>query len=51
VLQQVSQSRRLLVVGNHGRRRIARFLLGSVSHAVVLAVTGPTVVVQAADER
>jgi nucleotide-binding universal stress UspA family protein len=52
VLQQVSQSRRLLVVGNHGRRRIARFLLGSVSRAVVLGVTGPTVVVvQAPHER
>jgi nucleotide-binding universal stress UspA family protein len=51
VLLQVSQSRRLLVVGNHGRRRVARFLLGSVSRAVVMAVTAPTVVVQATDER
>ncbi|WP_255364204.1 universal stress protein [Frigoribacterium sp. MCBA15_019] len=51
VLQQASRSRRLLVVGNHGRRRIARFLLGSVSHAIVLDVAGPTVVVKAPDAR
>jgi nucleotide-binding universal stress UspA family protein len=51
VLQQVSSSRRLLVVGNHGRSRIARFLLGSVSRAVVQAAAGPTIVVQAADGR
>jgi nucleotide-binding universal stress UspA family protein len=51
VLQQVSSSRRLLVVGNHGRSRIARVLLGAVSRAVVQAAAGPTVVVQAADGR
>lgn len=35
----------LLVVGNHGLRGIQRFLLGSVSHTVVLNLEGPTVVV------
>lgn len=46
VLLDAARFHRLLVVGNHGRRQIARYLLGSVSHATVLAVAGPTVVVR-----
>ncbi|MDH6235733.1 universal stress protein [Cryobacterium sp. CG_9.6] len=38
----------LLVVGNHGVHGIKRFLLGSVSHSLVLNIQSPTVVVNAA---
>lgn len=50
VLLDAARFHRLLVVGNHGRRHIARFLLGSVSHATVLADAGPTVVIRRADD-
>lgn len=36
----------LLVIGNHGLRGIPRFLLGSVSHTVVLNIVSPTIVVR-----
>lgn len=36
----------LLVVGNHGLSGVSRFLLGSVSHTVVLNIVSPTVVVR-----
>jgi len=36
----------LLVVGNHGRSGVSRFLLGSVSHTVVLNIVSPTIVVR-----
>jgi nucleotide-binding universal stress UspA family protein len=50
VLLEAAAGRRCLVVGDHGRRRIGRFLLGSVSHAVLLAGDGPVVVVRAGGE-
>jgi len=36
----------LLVVGNHGLSGVSRFLLGSVSHTVVLNIVSPTIVVR-----
>lgn len=45
-LLNAAENAALLVVGNHGRRRISRLLLGSVSHSVVLNLQGPTVVVR-----
>ncbi|TAJ46788.1 MAG: universal stress protein [Herbiconiux sp.] len=36
----------LLVVGSHGRRGLSRFLLGSVSHDVLVHATTPTLVIR-----
>jgi nucleotide-binding universal stress UspA family protein len=36
----------LVVVASHGRKGVARFLLGSVSHSIVHQVTCPTLVVR-----
>ena len=46
-LLQTSGAASLLVVGNHGLRGIRKLLLGSVSHAVLLGLQSPTVVVPA----
>ncbi len=46
VLLDAGGDARMLVVGNHGRRRIARFLLGSVSRIAVMALVSATVVVR-----
>ncbi len=39
----------LLVVGSHGRRGLSRFLLGSVSHDVLVHATSPTLVIRVKD--
>ncbi|WP_306895811.1 universal stress protein [Agromyces albus] len=36
----------LLVVGSHGRNWVGRFLIGSVSHDVLVSMTSPTIVVR-----
>ena len=46
VLVRAARDASLLVVGNHGYRGLKRVLLGSVSHAVVLNVEIPTIVVR-----
>jgi nucleotide-binding universal stress UspA family protein len=46
VLLDAGRDARMLVVGNHGRRRIARFLLGSVSRIAVMTLVSATVVVR-----
>jgi len=47
VLVEASEGATLLIVGNHGARGITRFLLGSVSHSVILNAVSPVVVVRA----
>ena len=47
-LLEASREATLLVVGNHGVHGLKRFLLGSVSHSLVLNIQVPTVVVNAA---
>jgi len=47
-LLEAARGAALLVVGNHGVHGIKRFLLGSVSHSLVLNIQSPTVVVNAA---
>jgi len=47
-LLEASRGASLLVVGNHGVHGLKRFLLGSVSHSLVLNIQVPTVVVNAA---
>lgn len=44
-LLDAARSAALLVVGNHGMHGVKRLLLGSVSHAVVLNIQSPTVVI------
>lgn len=39
----------LLVVGSHGRRGLSRFLLGSVSHDVLVHASSPTLVIRVKD--
>jgi nucleotide-binding universal stress UspA family protein len=46
VIEQEAQSMDLVVVTSHGRKGISRFLLGSVSHAVVQHVTCPVLVLR-----
>ncbi|MCS5723514.1 universal stress protein [Herbiconiux sp. CPCC 203407] len=41
----------LLVVGSHGRRGLSRFLLGSVSHDVLIHAPCPVLVLRVADAR
>ncbi|HEY8721852.1 universal stress protein [Pengzhenrongella sp.] len=45
-LLEAAKSARLLVVGSRGREGVARMLLGSVSHTVVLHATCPVLVVR-----
>lgn len=45
VLQNASRLAGLIVVGSHGYHGITRMLLGSVSHSLLLGLSGPTVVV------
>ncbi len=49
VLVEAGATARLVVVGSRGRTGIARVLLGSVSHTVLLNATGPVVVVRAGE--
>jgi len=49
-LLEAARGSALLVVGNHGVHGIKRFLLGSVSHSLVLNIQSPTVVVNAATQ-
>lgn len=46
VIEQEARGRDLVVVASHGRRGISRFLLGSVSHAVVHHITCPILVLR-----
>lgn len=46
VIEQEAKDADLVVVTSHGRRGISRFLLGSVSHAVVHHVTCPILVLR-----
>jgi len=46
-LLQSSRTANLLVLGNHGLHGIRRLLLGSVSHAAILGLQSPTVIVPA----
>lgn len=46
VIEQEAQSVDLVVVTSHGRKGLSRFLLGSVSHAVVHHVTCPVLVLR-----
>ncbi|TDW30494.1 universal stress protein [Cryobacterium psychrophilum] len=46
-LRDAARGASLLVVGNHGVHGLKRFLLGSVSHSLVLNIQSPTVVVNA----
>ncbi|AMM22701.1 hypothetical protein AX769_21500 (plasmid) [Frondihabitans sp. PAMC 28766] len=50
VLLKEAHESRMLVIGNNGRRTVARFLLGSVSTAVLHGAERPTVVVKVADD-
>ena len=46
VIEQEAKSMDLVVVTSHGRKGISRFLIGSVSHAVVHHVTCPVLVLR-----
>jgi nucleotide-binding universal stress UspA family protein len=46
VIEQEAKGMDLVVVTSHGRKGISRFLLGSVSHAVVHHVTCPVLVLR-----
>jgi nucleotide-binding universal stress UspA family protein len=41
----------LLVIGSHGRHGLSRFLLGSVSHDVIVHAPCPVMVLRIADRR
>jgi nucleotide-binding universal stress UspA family protein len=45
-IAQAAKDAQLLVIGSHGRRGMERFLLGSVSHAVLHHVRCPVLVVR-----
>jgi len=46
VISDVSKDFDLVVVGSHGREGLDRFLLGSVSHAIVHHVDCPVLVIR-----
>ncbi|GAA0991832.1 universal stress protein [Subtercola frigoramans] len=46
-LLQASTTARMLVVGNHSLRPLERFFIGSVSHAVIVGLRSPVLVVPA----
>ncbi|QWT24867.1 universal stress protein [Subtercola sp. PAMC28395] len=46
-LLQASATARMLVVGNHSLRPLERFFIGSVSHAVIVGLRSPVLVVPA----
>jgi nucleotide-binding universal stress UspA family protein len=46
MVAQQAKAMDLVVVASHGRKGVARFLLGSVSHSIVHQVTCPTLVVR-----
>jgi nucleotide-binding universal stress UspA family protein len=46
VVEEMAHNTDLVVVASHGRKGLARFLLGSVSHAIVHHVTCPVLVVR-----
>ncbi|WP_448002103.1 universal stress protein [Agromyces bauzanensis] len=45
VLQRVAEGAALLVVGSHGGGTVARFLLGSVSHELLVSLPAPLMIV------
>jgi nucleotide-binding universal stress UspA family protein len=47
-LVHAAKDARLLVLGSHGRRGVSRFLLGSVSHDVLLHAPAPVIVLRVA---
>ncbi|SDK97142.1 universal stress protein [Cryobacterium sp. Sr8] len=49
-LLEASRGAAVLVVGNHGLHGVERLLLGSVSHALVLNIVSPTIVISAPPE-
>jgi nucleotide-binding universal stress UspA family protein len=46
VISEFSKDFDLVVVGSHGREGVDRFLLGSVSHAIVHHVACPVLVIR-----
>jgi nucleotide-binding universal stress UspA family protein len=46
MVEEQAQAMDLVVVASHGRKGIDRFLLGSVSHAIVHQVTCPILVIR-----
>jgi nucleotide-binding universal stress UspA family protein len=46
VIEREAKGRELVVVSSHGRKGLSRFLLGSVSHAVVHHVSCPVLVLR-----
>ncbi len=46
VIQEQAKDMDLVVVSSHGRKGVSRFLMGSVSHAVVHDVSCPIIVVR-----
>lgn len=49
VLHRMAEGAALLVVGSHGGGNIARFLLGSVSHALLVSLPAPLMIVRPGD--
>jgi nucleotide-binding universal stress UspA family protein len=45
-IAEAANDAQLLVIGSHGRRGVERFLLGSVSHAVLHHVSCPVLVIR-----
>ena len=46
ILTERARSADLLIIGSHGRKGLERFLLGSISHALLHGVPCPILVVR-----